>query len=495
MSALNLVVFENDGYKKRSSDGQTVDFLGIRIGASTLSVTETSGEFELGAVKVRSTGVPTLDSHLVNKAYADSIAAGFDPKAEVACATTANLSVTAAGSGVGKTLTATANGAFTSDGVTPPVNSRILVKNQSTGANNGIYKLTTAGDGGTAYVLTRATDFDGSPSAEVSTGALTLVIGGTVHAGQQWYVTTADPITVDTTAITFSQASAAASITASAGLQKVGNDIQTKLEASNPTLEVISTELKVKYDGEGITQGANGLALELDGSTLSKSATGVKVAALGITSAELAASAVTTAKILDANVTDTKLASDSVTTAKILNANVTLAKLASLSVDESKLTTSVAGNGLTGGAGTALAVGAGESIKVAADSVAVDHAKTFTNDNAGTVTVRQVVYVKANGNIDLARADVAALYNFELGLVEDASITTTSSGKITVRRGAIVGGFTGLTPGKKQYVSRATAGALVESSTGFVAGEQLYQVGRAISATEVLFDPMHIIEM
>lgn len=112
-----------------------------------------------------------------------------------------------------------------------------------------------------------------------------------------------------------------------------------------------------------------------------------------------------------------------------------------------------------------------------------------TNDNAGAITVGQVVYIKANGNVDLAQANVANLADFHLGIVADASISAAAAGLITVRDGEIIGGFSGLTPGAKVYVSRATPGALVQSLSGFVAGEFVYCVGRALSATQISFDP------
>jgi hypothetical protein len=120
--------------------------------------------------------------------------------------------------------------------------------------------------------------------------------------------------------------------------------------------------------------------------------------------------------------------------------------------------------------------------------------KSLTNDNAGTITALQVVYVKANGNVDLAKANVTDLNEFPLGLVKDATIATTAAGLVLVTIGSLVGGFSGLTPGKTQYVSRTSGGAMVESLTGFVAGEFIYSVGKAISATEIVFDPKFVIE-
>lgn len=134
---------------------------------------------------------------------------------------------------------------------------------------------------------------------------------------------------------------------------------------------------------------------------------------------------------------------------------------------------------------------ASEGIKKVGFDIQRDDAVTKTNDNAGAITIRQVVYIKSNGNVDLARADVAALPDAMLGLVEDASISAAATGKIKVRRGAIISGFIGLTPGKLQYVSRTTAGALTESLSGFVAGEHVMSVGRAISTTEIEFDPQY----
>ena len=106
-------------------------------------------------------------------------------------------------SGVGATLTATANGAIaTQDGVTLAVNDRILVWNEATGANNGPYSVTQLGDASHPYILTRVTD--------VNTSALMLpmlavgVSEGTEYGGRNFYLTTAATITIGTTALVFS---------------------------------------------------------------------------------------------------------------------------------------------------------------------------------------------------------------------------------------------------------------------------------------------------
>lgn len=110
---------------------------------------------------------------------------------------------------------------------------------------------------------------------------------------------------------------------------------------------------------------------------------------------------------------------------------------------------------------------------------------TKTADEA--ITAKQVCYIKANGKLAVADADVD-MCEFAVVIAQE-SIANAASGKVVVREGAIVGGFSGLTPGKKCYVSR-TAGEVVQALTGFQSGSSVYCVGRAVSATEIAFSPM-----
>lgn len=80
------------------------------------------------------------------------------------------------------------------------VGQSILVKNEGTAANNGIYEVTTVGSGGASWVLTRRSDADAS--AEMTAGFLVNVTAGT-YAGSIWMHTTAGSVTLNTTAITF----------------------------------------------------------------------------------------------------------------------------------------------------------------------------------------------------------------------------------------------------------------------------------------------------
>ena len=105
--------------------------------------------------------------------------------------------------GVGATLTNTgALVGFSIDSITPPLNSRILIKDQVTQLQNGIYTLTTQGGSGVPWVLTRATDYD-QPS-EIKPGDLVVVNNGTVNSGTGW-IERSTVTTIGVDAITFTQ--------------------------------------------------------------------------------------------------------------------------------------------------------------------------------------------------------------------------------------------------------------------------------------------------
>lgn len=110
-------------------------------------------------------------------------------------------------SGVGATLTEVGTGALSVDGASPSVGQRILVKNEATQANNGVYTVTATGSGIASYILTRATDFN--TSTDVYAGVTVPVLSGTANAGTAWTQTTTGVITIGTTAIVFTEASAA----------------------------------------------------------------------------------------------------------------------------------------------------------------------------------------------------------------------------------------------------------------------------------------------
>jgi hypothetical protein len=177
------------------------------------------------------TAAPVSNTDIVNKQYADAIATGIHFHEAVGYATTAALPAATYNNGtagVGATLTGNANGALTVDSYTftsPADNgTRILVKNQSNGAENGVYTLTQAGNSspGAPFILTRATDFDsvGTGVDQIDEGDFFLVTGGTANINTAWVQQTAPPITIGTTPIIFQQFSAPITYTAGTGLNE-----------------------------------------------------------------------------------------------------------------------------------------------------------------------------------------------------------------------------------------------------------------------------------
>lgn len=133
--------------------------------------------------------------------YPSAVPQEFDFKQSARMATTAAL---AANTRSGNRLTMTANGVLAAiDGVTPVVGDRVLVKDEATGANNGLYTVTSIGSGSTAAILDRAEDADSS--ADVTTAMIIPISEGTTNGDTQWWLTTNDPITLNTTSLTFAQ--------------------------------------------------------------------------------------------------------------------------------------------------------------------------------------------------------------------------------------------------------------------------------------------------
>lgn len=182
------------------------NLVAAKSGANTdiTSVTLTTGTIS---------AAPTANTDIANKLYVDATTAGLNFHPACNYATTAALPANTynnGSSGVGATLTAVAVGTLTIDGYTfvvGDVGKRILVKNESTGANNGVYTLTQAGTAILPYILTRATDYDtsGSGTNEIDVGDFLLVLSGSSLFNSSWVQQTPLPITVGTTSLAFTQ--------------------------------------------------------------------------------------------------------------------------------------------------------------------------------------------------------------------------------------------------------------------------------------------------
>ena len=230
----------------------TVD--NLNVNANTISSTDSNGNIILdpngsGTVDVNSSRItsvtdPTSDQDAATKAYVDSVANGLDVKESCSVATTAALAACTYNNSAG-TLTADANGALSVDGVSPSVGDRILVKDQASAVQNGIYKVTATGGASAAFVLTRSPDAD--TASELTGGTFFFVEAGTANADNGYVATHNGTPTFGSTNITFAQFSGAGQISAGDALTKTGNQIDVAVDDSS--IEVSSDALRVKASG------------------------------------------------------------------------------------------------------------------------------------------------------------------------------------------------------------------------------------------------------
>lgn len=451
-----------------------------------VTVTGVSG-IGLDSQGSRVTGLPspTAASDAATKQYVDDIASSIDWKQSVRYATDAALpAYTPAGSGVGKTLTANANGALSVDGFNPVATNRILVKNEGSGTHvdNGIYVVTDPGSGAAPFILTRATDFD--TNAEVTGGASVWVNEGTANADSGWTLITNDPITVDTTALTFTQFSGLGQVTAGAGLTKTGNTLNVgdgpgilvsadKIEvelATNPGLEfdaggdagklrwkpdttrglnrdasgayivlatsnpgvrfTIGGELDAKYNATGgVTSGASGLEIKIDDTpdTLDVDVDGLKVVGLP--------------SLFKINGT-------------AVGATVTAPNL----------------DTLTNGSNA-------DALHVHSIASVAEVSETWTA--AGAVTKGEGVYISANNAV--STGDCTNDTKSRIIGVANQNIADTASGVIKII-GYVTGVLTSATAGTRYFMSSTGLPVLIGSLVG---GDRTIQLGIAKNATDL----------
>ena len=193
----------------------------VTVGTTTLALGASSLTLG-GLTSVTVTQDPTSALQLATKQYVDAVAEGLHVHASCNAATPASLASLTGGTvtynngtaGVGATLTLSV-ALTTLDGYTLLNGNRVLVKNEATQANNGIYTWATGGT-----VLTRATDFD--TAVEMASGDFTFVSSGSLYANTGWVQT--DPVTtVGTSPVLWVQFSGAGTYTAGTGLTLAGS--------------------------------------------------------------------------------------------------------------------------------------------------------------------------------------------------------------------------------------------------------------------------------
>jgi len=219
--------------------GNSADIDNVFIDGNTISTQDSNGNLTLSPNGTGTVVVPSGykdragfgTTSLVTKEYVDAVKVGLDFKDSVRVATTANVTIGGPGAAI--------------DGVSLSSGDRVLVKNQSTASQNGIYLWN-----GAASAMTRATDADSD--VEVTAGMFVFVEEGTVNADNGFVLTTDGSITVGSTSLTFTQFSGAGQIVAGDALVKSGNTLN--VNDDNISIAVSSDALRIK----GISQTATG---------------------------------------------------------------------------------------------------------------------------------------------------------------------------------------------------------------------------------------------
>jgi len=199
-------------------------------GTSTFNNVTISGSLDMDAgTSATITGLanPVNDSDAANKGYVDALAQGIDAKASCVVATTANI---------------TLSGTQTIDGIAVSVGDRVLVKDQSTASQNGIYLCASS-------TWTRTTDAN---TWDELVAAFTFIEKGTTQANNGYISTITAGGTLGTTAVTFAQFSGAGQITAGAGLTKSGNTIDVGTASSS---RIVVNSDNIDLATSGVTAG------------------------------------------------------------------------------------------------------------------------------------------------------------------------------------------------------------------------------------------------
>ena len=199
------------------SSGTSAPFWANSVPTALLKAGDTmTGTLSMGANNITNLATPVLATDAATKNYVDSVAVGINVKTSCAAATTANI---------------TLSGAQTIDGVSVVAGNRVLVKNQTAPADNGIYVAS-------ASAWTRATDAD--TWAELI-GAMVFISAGTINGLTSWISNTTSGGTIGVTAVTFVQFGASQSYTAGTGITLSGNQFS------------LTTPVTVSSGGTGVS--------------------------------------------------------------------------------------------------------------------------------------------------------------------------------------------------------------------------------------------------
>tara|TARA_R100000353_G_scaffold2442_1_gene3652 strand:- start:135 stop:1322 length:1188 start_codon:yes stop_codon:yes gene_type:complete len=190
-----------------------------------------TGSVSLNSQTITNLADPVNTQDAATRGFVEATSQGLDVKDSCKAATTGNITISTA-----------LNNGDTLDGVTLATNDRVLVKDQATASQNGIYIVGSS--------PARASDLAAGSDAA---GMFTFVEQGTVNADNGFVCTSNKGSAVTgTNNLTFAQFSGAGQITAGDGLDKSGNTLSVDLKA-NGGLVIESTEIGVDLAASSIT--------------------------------------------------------------------------------------------------------------------------------------------------------------------------------------------------------------------------------------------------
>jgi hypothetical protein len=188
-----------------------------------------TANLNINGFKLTGLADPTNPQDATTKLYVDSAVSTGNNKGTARVATTANINLASPGTAI--------------DGITLANGDLVLVKEQTSGAQNGLYVFN-----GSASAMTRATNAD--TNAEVRAGLFVFVSEGTANGNNGYTLITDDPIVLGTTILTFVQSSGAGQIVDGNGLVKTGNVFDVVGTLNRVLVNSNSVDIDPNYTGQ-----------------------------------------------------------------------------------------------------------------------------------------------------------------------------------------------------------------------------------------------------
>jgi hypothetical protein len=418
---------------------------------------------------------PTSSNHAVRKSYVDALAAGINWHDAVYLATAASLGQAPyydnGTSGVGATLTATGNARLSVDGTNATNGDRVLVKNQATAQENGIYVVTDQGSSTSTWLLTRASDFNASISGQIKSGEAVFVKNGTTNANQGFILTSAGTGTggshiLSTDILTFTQFTGTATFTAGNGLTKTGN-----------TLDVVSADAgRIVVNADSVDLAVVGQS-NTTGSAAYSFVSAVTVDSYGrVTGVQTSDVGITLGTHTSGDYVESLVAGDGITLSN--NSGEGATPTIALTTDSFTLGSTVISLSDIVASVTGLT-------SVTADNFYGD----LTGDvSAGTVSATSFIG-DLSGNASTADTWSSSI-TITLGTALSGSVSFDGSGNATLDASIVNNAITLGTHTSGDYVASITAGTGVSIGTGTGEGSTpLISIGQAVGTTaDVMFN-------